>query len=99
MSQFIIIHCKTGNEPVAINADYILTIYTGETGTTITTRQKQIVWCTETMDEILQMIGAVTVIRCKDCKHKYIKDNVWTCPFGLPAGCDFYCGYGERETE
>jgi len=39
------------------------------------------------------------VIRCKDCKHKHIKDNVWTCPFGLPAGCDFYCGYAERKTD
>ena len=39
----------------------------------------------------------VKVIRCKDCKHKHIKDNVWTCPFGLPARCDFYCGYGERK--
>lgn len=39
------------------------------------------------------------LIRCKDCKHKHIKDNVWTCPFGLPAGCDFYCGYGERKEE
>ncbi len=39
------------------------------------------------------------LIRCKDCKHKHIKDNVWTCPFGLPAGFDFYCGYGERKPE
>lgn len=39
------------------------------------------------------------LIRCKDCKNKQIKDNVWTCPFGFPAGCDFYCGYGERRTE
>lgn len=39
------------------------------------------------------------LIRCKECKHKHIKDNVWACPFGLPAGCDFYCGYGERRSE
>lgn len=45
----------------------------------------------------MQAVGEL--IRCKDCKHKHIKDNVWTCPFGLPAGCDFYCGYGERKTE
>ena len=39
------------------------------------------------------------LVRCKDCKHKHIKDNVWACPFGLPAGCDFYCGYAERKEE
>ena len=69
MSQFIIIHCKDGNEPVAINADYILTIYTGETGTTITTRQNQIVWCTETMDEILQMIDEQPTVDAQSVRH------------------------------
>jgi len=40
------------------------------------------------------------IIRCKDCKHKHIENMVWTCPFGLPGGPDFYCGYGaERRPE
>jgi hypothetical protein len=40
------------------------------------------------------------IIRCKDCKHKHIENMVWTCPFGLPGGPDFYCGYGaERRTD
>ena len=34
------------------------------------------------------------IIRCKDCKHKYIENMVWVCPFGLPGGEEFYCGYG-----
>ena len=39
------------------------------------------------------------IIRCKDCKHRYIKNDVWTCPFGLPSGPDGYCSYGERKEE
>lgn len=42
-------------------------------------------------------IDAVPVIRCKDCKHRYIKNDVWTCPFGLPSGPDGYCSYAERK--
>ena len=114
MSQFIIIHCKTGNEPVAINADYILTIYTGETGTTITTRQNQIVLCTETMDEILQMIEAVAghpthndvgeLIRCKECKHFHeyaFREDEWIlCRLtNLYTDGDKYCAWAERRTE
>lgn len=34
------------------------------------------------------------IIRCKDCKHRYIENEVWACPFGLAGGPDFYCGYG-----
>jgi len=34
------------------------------------------------------------IVRCKDCKHKYIEDNVWKCPFGLSGGENFFCGYG-----
>lgn len=37
------------------------------------------------------------LIRCKDCKYRYIKNDVWTCPFGLPSGPDGYCSYGERK--
>ena len=45
----------------------------------------------------LPSIDAVQVVRCKDCKHRYIKNDVWTCPFGLPSGPDGYCSYGERK--
>ena len=34
------------------------------------------------------------IIRCKDCKHRHIENMVWTCPFGLPGGENFFCGYG-----
>lgn len=40
------------------------------------------------------------IIRCKGCKHKHLENAVWTCPFGLPGGPDFYCGYGaERRAD
>lgn len=34
------------------------------------------------------------IIRCKDCKHKHVENMVWTCPFGLSGGENFFCGYG-----
>lgn len=34
------------------------------------------------------------IIRCKDCKHRYLENKVWVCPFGLPGGENFFCGYG-----
>ena len=34
------------------------------------------------------------IIRCKDCKHRHVENMVWTCPFGLPGGENFFCGYG-----
>ena len=34
------------------------------------------------------------IMRCKDCKHKHLENMVWTCPFGLPGGENFFCGYG-----
>ena len=30
------------------------------------------------------------IIRCKDCKHKHLENMVWTCPFGLPGGENFF---------
>lgn len=42
-------------------------------------------------------IDATELIRCRDCKHKNIENAVWTCPFGLPGGPDFFCLYGTRE--
>lgn len=96
MSQFIIIHAKNDNEPVAINADYILTIYTGETGTTITTRQKQIIWCTEAMGEILQMIGAVAGYPtkdsdgCKGCIYEHFEQGRDPCCYCKKCFIDRY---------
>lgn len=42
-------------------------------------------------------VEAVPVIRCEKCTYKRIENFTWVCPFGLPAGASFYCGYGARE--
>lgn len=42
----------------------------------------------------VESVDAVPVVRCKDCKHRSTEDNVWVCPFGLPGGPEFFCGYG-----
>lgn len=44
--------------------------------------------------DVAQTIDAVEVVRCKDCKHRYIENMTWHCPFGLMGGEDFFCGYG-----
>lgn len=47
------------------------------------------------MEEIEKLPSAQPeIIRCKDCKHKHVENMVWTCPFGLPGGENFFCGYG-----
>lgn len=47
--------------------------------------------------EGLPSVDAVEVVRCADCKHKYLESMVWVCPFGLPGSPDSYCSYGERK--
>ena len=37
------------------------------------------------------------IIRCKDCKHRYLDGMIWNCPFGLSGGEDFFCAYGAKE--
>lgn len=94
MSQFITVHEKINGTAVAINTDHIFTICTGVTGTTISLRSRNFVWCRETLDEILQMIEAVAVIRCKDCIKKPI------CTIYLETNDDYgYCSMAERRTE
>ena len=43
------------------------------------------------------------VVRCKDCKHSYEDIDGLTCVYGPCVDCtvpeDFYCKYGERNTE
>lgn len=43
------------------------------------------------------------LVRCKDCKHKHLDGMldgiVWKCPFGLPSGENFFCGYGAKDGE
>ena len=45
----------------------------------------------------LPSADAVEVVRCKDCKHKYLENMVWVCTFGLPGSPDSDCSYGERK--
>jgi hypothetical protein len=60
---------------------------------------------TPTWNDAVSLVGSMPsvqseIIRCKGCKHKHLENAVWTCPFGIPGGPDFYCGYGaERRTD
>lgn len=50
-------------------------------------------------DAYFNIGGFVEVVRCKDCKYKYLDDMVWNCPFGLSGGENFFCGYGAKDGE
>ena len=47
-------------------------------------------------------VDAVSVIRCKDCKHSYVTIGARCCSYGafydVAVTDDFFCGYGERES-
>ena len=42
-------------------------------------------------------VDAVPVIRCKDCKHRVLIDNVWRCLYSDFIVPEHYCGYAERK--
>ena len=48
-------------------------------------------------------VDAKIVARCKDCKYSYEDIDGLTCVYGPCVDCtvpeDFYCKYGERNTE
>ena len=48
-------------------------------------------------DAYFNIGGFVEVVRCKDCKHRHLDGMTWNCPFGLPGGEDFFCGYGAKD--
>lgn len=41
------------------------------------------------------------VVRCKDCKMKFLENGVWNCAFGLTGGPEFFCsmGVGEKKDD
>lgn len=51
-------------------------------------------------EKALEMLPSAQpeIIRCKDCKHRYVEDMIWHCPFGLMGGENFFCGYGSLGT-
>jgi len=42
---------------------------------------------------------ATEIIRCKDCKHRFLQNGIWQCPFTIPASENHFCGYAERRTD
>ena len=36
------------------------------------------------------------LIRCKDCKHRVLHNNVWECLYSGFIAPDHYCSYAER---
>ena len=57
--------------------------------------------CESMMVLLMKMppMDAEQVVRCKNCKHRYLDGMTWNCPFGLSGGEDFFCAYGSRIDE
>lgn len=53
----------------------------------------------EVITGMIEELDLVSVVRCKDCKHKYLDGMIWNCPFGLSGGENFFCGYGAKDGE
>lgn len=51
-------------------------------------------WQMGWLDKLALPSAQPEIIRCKDCKHKHLENMVLNCPFGLPGGENFFCGYG-----
>lgn len=59
-------------------------------------------WSTKTLGEVLDAIGSIEIVRCKDCKHcigldnnKYCHCKVW----GRVSVLDGFCHKGKRIEE
>lgn len=51
----------------------------------------------EVLNEMIKELDLVSVVRCKDCKHRHLDGMTWNCPFGLSGGEDFFCAYGAKD--
>lgn len=41
----------------------------------------------------------IDLVRCGECKHKFLQNDVWVCPFGLMITPNGFCNYGERRSD
>lgn len=44
-------------------------------------------------------IDAVPVVRCRECKYRYMDKSVWLCVYGLMIKPNSFCNYGERRED
>lgn len=48
--------------------------------------------------DTLPVVDAISVTRCKDCKHRYLKDFQAFCPYRVgPCKPNGFCDRGERK--
>lgn len=54
-------------------------------------------------DNLVETIGCEfkgEIVRCRECKYKFMHGSVWECLYGLMIPSpDGFCSYGEREGE
>ena len=49
---------------------------------------------------LIQMKPTIDLVRCRECKWKYLENAVWVCPFGMIIpNEDGFCSYGERREQ
>lgn len=56
---------------------------------------------TEQEQKVIEYIKEMPegIVRCKDCKYKYLRNQVWVCPFMTIPKPDGFCSYGEKEVD
>ncbi|MBR5301139.1 MAG: hypothetical protein IKU36_13005 [Bacteroidales bacterium] len=57
-------------------------------------------WSTKTLGEVLDAIGSIEIVRCKDCKWSYTDEAMLICVYrGFFVNDMFYCADGERRED
>lgn len=41
----------------------------------------------------------IDLVRCGECKHRYMDKSVWLCVYGLMIKPNGFCNYGERRAD
>lgn len=41
----------------------------------------------------------IDLVRCRECKYRYMDKSVWLCLYGLMIKPNGFCNYGERRTD
>lgn len=41
----------------------------------------------------------IEIVRCEECKYRYMDKSVWLCLYGLMIKPNGFCNYGERRAD
>ncbi len=53
----------------------------------------------ESYREWLERLPTIDLVRCGECKYRYMDKSVWLCVYGLMIKPNGFCNYGERRAD